>query len=165
MVPEVTFRHLRNVDFPVYPISDDNLYFKDGILFNGGLVIDDKNMVGSTLGLRRLQTKHKLARLTKSIPDIPNILVSGHLNFIDSSGYIFRYIKTRFTNIQYKKIKRVELHNLYCRVWLIGVQHPFILKRPPQEGEEWAGVIYLNGFPWEIYELSRSRKSPSKKKI
>ncbi len=165
MVPSITFQQLRNVTFPVYPISDDNLYFRDGLLTDGGLIIDDKNMPGATLGIRRLQTTHKLKRLTKSIPDITNILKSNKLVFIDSSGAIFRYNKTRFVPVHYRKIKRVDLHDTHSTMWLVGVNTPFTLKRPPQEGEEWAGVIYLNGFPWEIYELCRTHQPPTKKKI
>ena len=45
--------------FPVYTVHTDNVEMADGILWVEDQVLDDRNMKGKTLGLRRLQSPMK----------------------------------------------------------------------------------------------------------
>ena len=45
-----------NIDFPVFVLHTDNIELIDGILWIDNQVLDDKNMSGKTLGIRRLQS-------------------------------------------------------------------------------------------------------------
>ena len=48
-----------NIDFPVFVLHTDNIELIDGILWIENQVLDDKNMSGKTLGIRRLQSPMK----------------------------------------------------------------------------------------------------------
>ena len=48
-----------NIDFPVFVLHTDNIELIDGILWIDNQVLDDKNMLGTTLGMRRLQSPMK----------------------------------------------------------------------------------------------------------
>ena len=47
------------LQFPIYVIHSDNVELIDGIIWLDDQVLDDKNMKGDTLGLRRLQSPMK----------------------------------------------------------------------------------------------------------
>ena len=48
---------LDEITFPVYVIGTENITYKDGVIFADAKVIDDTNMKGKSLGIRRLQTE------------------------------------------------------------------------------------------------------------
>ena len=165
MVPSITHRQLKNVVFPVFRLPVEGIEFRDGLLLHQGRVIDDKNQKGETLGIRRAQSPHTLFRLRKAYSDIVGVLKSKHLYFIDSAGNAFHYKKTEATFIKYHKIKKVEPKETHSLLWLVGIDTPFQLSRPPPEGLYWAGILYYRGFPWKLYEYSIEKKITRRKRI
>jgi len=165
MVPDIDRRHLRNITFPLYLLPSDEVEYRDGLVILEGKVIDDKNMPGDTLGKRRLQTPHAKFRLKKSVNNVAEMLACAWLLFIDYKGNTFKYNKTMFGRLQYKRISKIESKDTYSLLYVTGVNSPFLLKRPPQAGEEWVGILYVFDHPWVIYELSETYKPPSKKKF
>ena len=55
----VTYRQFKNLDFPLFLLDSSNWELVDGLLLLDGKLLDDKNMPGDTLGLRRMLTPHK----------------------------------------------------------------------------------------------------------
>ena len=47
---------LEQIKWPVYVLHSDEIEERDGLLFCDTEIVDDKNMKGETLGLRRLQS-------------------------------------------------------------------------------------------------------------
>ena len=43
-----------NIEFPVFVLHTDNIELIDGILFIDREILDDTNMTGKTLGLRKI---------------------------------------------------------------------------------------------------------------
>jgi hypothetical protein len=70
----ITYKSLDNIEFPVFKLPSDNWSVSDGLLTIDGILIDDKNMSGKTLGMRRIQTPLPLGRLNKSINSIVGIV-------------------------------------------------------------------------------------------
>ena len=165
MLINIDRRHLRNITFPLYLIPSDEVEYKDGLVLLEGKVIDDKNMSGENLGQRRLQTPHKKFRLKKSVNNIAEMLACAWLLFIDYDGNAFKYNKTTFGRIEYKRISRVDKKDTFSLLYAVGVNSPFVIKRPPQAGEEWVGLLYVFDTPWVIYELSETYKPPTRKKF
>ena len=54
----ITYRDIEQITFPVFNLPNGNWQLLDGLLFLDDLILDDKNMKGATLGIRRLQTPH-----------------------------------------------------------------------------------------------------------
>ena len=48
-----------SINFPVFVVHTDNIELIDGILWIDNQVLDDRNMKGETLGIRRLQSPMK----------------------------------------------------------------------------------------------------------
>ena len=155
-----------NIDFPVFVLHTDNIELIDGILWIDNQVLDDKNMSGKTLGIRRLQSPMKsLYSLKYMLEDETDLLHHQGKFYIDSSGVFFIKIKTTNTQLKYHKIMRVEKKTIASRLWLKDCPFPFPLKRPLPENASWAGVLYRDGIPWIIYDLSEEKKKDTWRKI
>lgn len=163
---EITYKDLKNVSFPVFILPSDNWSERDGLIYLEGEILDDRNMPGNTLGLRRLQSPFKnMIKLKKSLNDQIGILKQPPLSYIDNKGRLFRYRKTKFAQLKYYKIKKIELKTVACIIWLSGINFPFKQARPPLFENTWAGVLHINGIPWVIYEFSTEKQSDTKRKI
>ena len=116
--------NLTELSFPVFPISNSTITIKEGpalIVMYKSLVedvpdkilyIDDKSIPGATLGTRRLQLANngkKLHKLTDAIYLLGDLikLASLYKRFIDSSGKLFEYRKTKSCKLIYKEIDKV----------------------------------------------------------
>ena len=155
-----------NIEFPVFVLHTDNIELIDGILWIDNQVLDDKNMLGITLGMRRLQSPMKgLYPLKYMLENETDLLHHQGKFYIDSSGVFFIKIKTTNTQLKYHKIMRVEKKAIASRLWLKDCPFPFTLKRPLPENASWAGILYKQGIPWILYDLSEEKKKDTWRKI
>jgi len=161
----VTYKQLHRIKFPCYGLPTDDWWLQDGLLFLGSQVLDDKNMQGKTLGVRRAQTGDpRLYRLNKQVISIQGILKCPYRYFIDSNGIPFIYEKTKYCKLRYKKIQKVLNRGVNSIIHCYKTP-PFDVPRPPLAGESWAGILYLNGFPYILYEYSEVSKKEIRKKV
>jgi len=162
----ISYNNITKVDFPVFPLPSGDWEVIDGLLLLDDKILDDKNMVGKTLGARRMQTPHKnIYPLKKMIASYNGILKQKSNYFIDNLGRPFYYHKKRFAQLKYLKIKRVEKKEVASLVWVTGFNAPFTVLRPPEDGMFWAGVLHLQGLPWVLYEYSETKLKDTKKKV
>ena len=156
---------LTDTEFPVFILSAEDIEEVDGIVFANGLCLDDKNVKGDTLGIRRLHSAYPdMYELTRAIHDIPSLIKISSKKFIDSKGHIFNYEKTRFVPLIYHKIMKTVSKEIATIVWLKDINFPFTIPRPLDPQMKWAGVLY-NKTPWLIYEFSEARKKDTKRKV
>ena len=166
-MPHITHKNLKRVEFPVFLIPTDEHYSKDGLIFIEGRIVDDRNMPGETLGLRRIQTPFKkLLPLRRGVDSYIGIFKQkGNQAFIDSLGRIFRYEKTKMIPLKYHKIRKVVKEGTYSSVWVSNFSFPFVVPRPPKQGYIWAGVLHLNGQPWLLYDYAETKQRDTRRKI
>lgn len=162
----ITYREIEDINFPVFNLPNGNWQLLDGLLFLDGLVLDDKNMPGDSLGKRRLQTPHEnIFTLKKSLNSHIGLIKSRDKHFIDSTGAPFIYEKTKMCPIKYHSIRGVERKGVASLLYLNGVKKKFIIPRPPPPDCGWAGVIYIYNMPWMLYDYSSERLKDSRKKV
>lgn len=160
----VTYKNLSRIKFPIYKLTSNGWYFRDGLVFFNGKVLDDRNMPGETLGQRRLLTPMKpLHKLRKMATSVPELLSFKH--FIDFSGNLFTYEKTKYQALRYLKIKKVDLLGVSSLVWVDGVSYPFEVPRPPPYGSVYAGILFYEGIPWLIYDFSANARDPTRRMV
>ena len=154
------------ITFPIFVVHSDEIIFVDGILWIGNEVLDDTNMKGKTLGLRRLQSPmNSIYPLKSMIKNIRALLDHQGKYYIDSTGRFFRQIKTTKVVLKYHKILRIEKKDIASVMWVKDCPYPFTLDRPLTEGESWAGLLYRKGLPWLLYDTSNKKKKNSWRKI
>lgn len=161
----VTLKTFKKIKFPVYTIESANWELADGLLFLDGQLVDDRNMPGETLGIRRMQTPFReLYPLKRQLNDLNGILKQSRNTFIDSAGKPFIYEKTLMCKLSYYKIRKIERKEVASVLWLKGLNAPFIIPRPPEDGMQWAGVLHFHGLPWILYEYSDTKKPDTRRK-
>lgn len=163
----VTYKEVKKIKFPVYILPNGNWETADGILFLDNEVVDDKNMPGLSLGIRRLQTPFtELLALKHSIDSLIGILKQTNKKcFIDSTGTPFIYQKTINAALKYYKIRKIELKDVASVIWLKDINFPFTVPRPPAQEMTWAGVLHIGGLPWLLYEYSEERLKDTRRKV
>ena len=161
-----TYTDVQHVTFPVFHLPSDNWSFSDGLLFLDNKIIDDRNMPGGSLGLRRVQTPHKdLLPLRRSVLNLTGIIKQNTSTFIDSEGTPFIYEKIKWCRLKYYKIRKVERKEIASVLWLQGVNFPIIIPRPPHTDMKWAGMIHIGDDPWILYDYSEEKEKDSKRKV
>ena len=162
----LTYKQLLRLQFPLYLLPHDNWSFSDGLLFLDGKVVDDSNMEGNTLGVRRLQTPFEdIFPLKSQVDSFQGLLKQTKNTFIDSSGIPFIYEKTIRCVLRYYRISKKELREDCCVLWLVGVSQPFTVPRPPEGEVYFAGVLLLGGLPWILYDYSQTAKKDTWRKV
>lgn len=163
----ITWKQLSNIQFPVFALPSSNWEEQDGLLYIDNQIVDDKNMPGKTIGMRRLQTPAKeLYPLRGSIAAPISLIRQTRIKtFIDNVGTPFIYEKTTSSSLKYYKIRKIELKNVASVLWLNGVSFPFKVPRPPKDGLSWAGVLHVKEIPWLLYEYSETKKADTRRKV
>ncbi len=152
--------------FPIYPIHTDEILSVDGLLWIEDQVLDDRNMKGDTLGLRRLQSPMKsMYPIKYMIQDIPSYLAHQGKFYIDNSGYFFVKEKSTKVDLKYHKIIRVDQKDIASVLWIKDCPFPFTLTRPLRKDQSWAGILYRAGVPWLLYDTSAEKKKNTWRKI
>lgn len=160
----ITYKNISKVSFPVFYLPNSKWREEDGILFLDEKVLDDRNMAGETLGIRRMQTPLKnLVPIKRSYDDLREIIKSKHNIFIDCKGIPFIYIKTDFVKLKYLHIKRLFKKTTHCVIWVKDGR--FVTKRPPDPTIKYVGVLHLEGRPWLLYNYSVTRGKDSRRKV
>lgn len=162
----IQYRNINKVRFPVYVLPSGNWDRQDGLLFLDGRIVDDKNMEGDTLGLRRLQTPHKnLHPLKQQIDNFRGVIKSKEKHFIDTNGIPFIYEKTEFCSLKYYRIKSITQRDTASLLKLDGVKNPFVIPRPPSSEMRYAGILHYGKMPWVLYEYSEEPKKDTRRKV
>lgn len=161
------FQDIKTIRFPVYPLPSVDWYMQDGVLFiDDGKVLDDTNMPGESLGIRRLQCgRTDLCRLKKAFTDFQSMLKSKHKIFIDSDGSPFIYRRTINSPLIHHTVERIEPKGDSSIVWLKNINHPITIPRPPYGDARYARVLYYKGFPWLIYDFATQRGKDSYRRV
>ena len=109
------------IKFPIYILSDEPEEI-DGLVIIDDQVVDDKNMTGETLGMRRLQTPMKsLYPLRYMVDDEVGMLKHRGKHFIDTNGVYWYNEKSKTAQLKYHKIRKVEKKEVAAVIWLAPI--------------------------------------------
>jgi len=162
----IQYKGINKIKFPVYELPSSNWNRLDGLLFLDGIIVDDLNQKGDTLGVRRLQTPHKnLLPLRSQIDTFRGIIKTNHKCFIDSNGIPFIYEKTQFCKLKYYRIKDIIQKDTCSLLKLEGIKNSFVIPRPPDMGLTHAGVILWKNIPWVLYDYSETKQKDTRRKV
>ena len=108
----IQYKSINKIRFPVYAMPSGNWYRQDGLLFLDDKILDDRNMGGDTLGIRRLQTPYKnLQELHHQLDNFRGILKSRSKYFVDSYGIPFIYEKSEFCKLIGERLEQEGLES------------------------------------------------------
>jgi hypothetical protein len=162
----LTYKGLIDIAYPAFRLPTTEWESRDGLVFVNNQIVDDRNMPGETLGLRRLQTPMKgLLPLNKAYEFPIAIIKETPGLYIDNKGYLFVYQKTKFVELKYYKIKKIDRKVVASILWLQGINFPIRVPRPPPEKYLWGGMLHLYHKPWLLYNYAEQKLPDSRRKI
>lgn len=162
----MTFDDIHKIVFPIYVLHTDEVEKQDGLLFCDTQIVDDRNVKGTTIGQRRLQSPHKnLYPLKFMLTDFRGMILHRGENYIDTIGRYFRYQKTRTGIIKSYEIEDTEQKELATLIKLKDIRHRFEVKRPPDTALKFAQVLMINNRPSILWSLSKQREKNTWRKI
>lgn len=162
----LTYKNIRNITFPIYKLPNNNWYSVDGLVYLDGVLLDDTNQEGYTIGIRRIRSPFKdFLPLKNAITDPIGLFKNSRGSYIDIAGKLFIYEKTKIAGLKYYKIRKVQRKDTCSTLWLEGINFSFTIPRPPNPEYEWAGVLHLDGKPWMLYEYSERKCKDTRRKI
>ncbi len=169
---------LSNIQFPVYLVGEEKPQEDSGVLFFHRIdkegeetlfVLDDINMPGNTLAMRRLQVLSEnrvLYKINYALFFIADLIkvCSPSKWFIDSTGKIFRYTKSKSVNLVFKKIKQIiRLETGGAVIEVEGISTRFKTLFAPND-EKFAGVLQV-GLGYILYGLYVEKPNDTRRKI
>lgn len=158
--------NLNDIRWPIYVLHSDEIEERDGLLFCDTQIVDDKNMTGDSLGLRRLQTPHKnLYRLKVMIESFTEFVHHKGQFYIDSNGKFFRWVKKTSCSVISHKIEKTEKRDIATLIWCRNIPFPFVAKRPPSALMKYASILYMNNQPAILYSLTEEKRKKTWRKI
>lgn len=133
-------------------------------------VIDDKDVEGDTLAMRRLRLRAQgvtLKKLTKAVFFLSDFIkiAKSKIWFIDALGTIFKYVKTKTVPLMYKKVKSIhKMPQGGAIVEIEGIPSRFKTLFVPSSTLEWAGVL-KDGPTFIFYGLYDKKYKDSVRRI
>tara|TARA_B100000575_G_scaffold195465_1_gene158037 strand:+ start:4510 stop:5028 length:519 start_codon:yes stop_codon:yes gene_type:complete len=158
---------LENIRWPVYVLHSDEIEERDGLLYCDTQIVDDKNMKGESLGVRRLQSPHKnLYRLKVMIESFSDFVHhKGKPYYIDTNGVFFRWVKNKTWKLISHKIEKMEKKDIATLIWVNNIPFPFFVKRPPKATIKYANILYNGNHPSILYSFSEVKQKKSWRKV
>lgn len=165
--------NLQDIVYPIYKIGYNSTVYKDDLgrtlvkNVYGVYILDNKNLLGSTLAARRRKINEpNIFKLKGTIFDLAQLIKnSGNCWYVDAEGNTFIYNKTRYYNIIYREI--VERHIIEGKGTLLklkGIDQSLLVSNKLAIHNEYAGIILYNG-GYILYELTTIKKKDTRKML
>lgn len=170
---------LQDIKWPIYKIGvHEDVYEDMGVTYieHSGKVsiLDNKNLKGNTLGLRRLlindiyNTKGSLLMLSDLL-DYVRKVPSKYWVFIDNEGNLFRYKKTKYSPLIWREISNARIKTNIVLLNVIGIFQTFELPlnywyKFKDKEKLYLGLIKFENF-YVIYDISEEHMKDSRRKI
>jgi len=167
---------LKKVSFPVFPLRDKpiqvdtvHLFKKDERIY----LVDDTSIAGDTLGKRRLQLRTlvkdniRMYRLHNAIYFLGDLVKMTKATswYIDSSGLIFPYTKTRVVPLIFKPIEKIiPIKTGGAILEIKGISTRFKCLYKPTT-EQYAGLLKLSSMEYILYGVYNERHKDTRRKI
>ena len=160
-----------DINFPIFTITPsykriwDDLNVKYIETESGIYILDNMNLKGDTLGERRLKIKTGLRYVPRKVYyNITQLIKSKTKTYIDNTGCVFTYRKTRTVPLRYYRVMDVVNTEEGCILTFKNVN--FKLRTSCKEAYD---IIYIgllitdNGYI--IYDTSEVKKKDTHRKI
>ena len=160
-----------DIVFPIFTITPEykRIWDEFNVKYietpSGIYILDNKNLKGKTLGERRLQMETGL-RYTprKAYYNITQLIKSKTKTYIDNTGCVITYKKTRMVPLKYFRVKDVVSTEEGCILLIKDVNFKVRTNCRMAYKTEYVGLLVL-GTSYLLYEMSDVKKKDTRRKI
>ena len=165
------FKSIFDIDFPIFAITKSYIKIWDELNVkyiktpSGTYVLDNKNLSGNTLGERRVQLKTSLRYIPrKAYYNITQLIKSNNKTYIDNTGCVFTYKKTRMVPLKYYKVMDVVSTEEGCILLIKGINFKIRTSCRSAFTINYVGLL-TTGKGFILYETSEVKKRDTVRKI
>ena len=172
---------LNQVSFPVYKLKDTPPSKEGDVLFYATQskkgtrvhIVDDTSLPG-TFGIRRvrlaqleLEGKLELFKIKCALIFLADLIKmsKGSMYFIDATGKVFKYTKTRTVPLVYKKITNIIKSIGNTIIEVEGVAGRFSCLYPPLDTQRYAALLRESSKGYLLYGFSEIKQKDTHRKI
>jgi hypothetical protein len=173
---------LSTIVFPVYKLGQTKPHETDGVVFfinqyeregkEITTIVDDNKIAAETLSRRRLElikngvSLFQLRTAVFFLADLIKIAKNSKYWFIDSSGKVFQYKKTRMVNLIFKEIDKVlPIPTGGSIIQLVGMEQRFKCLTRLMDIYKYAGLLELDSKSYVLYGVYEKKPKDTKRKI
>jgi hypothetical protein len=165
-------KDLSDINFPIFTITPtykriwDEFNVKYIETASGIYILDNMNLSGKTLGERRLHIKSGLRYIPRTAYyNITQLIKSKNKTYIDNTGCVFTYKKTRNVPLKYYKVMDVvNMDEEGCILLIKGIN--FKLRTNCREAYDikYIGLL-ITDTGYILYDTSNIQKKDTTRKI
>jgi len=160
-----------DINFPIFVITPnykriwDEFNVKYIETESGTYVLDNMNMTGDTLGERRLQIRNSLRYIPrKAYYNITQLIKSNNKTYIDNTGCVFTYKKTRMVPLKYYKVMDVVSTEEGCILLIKGINFRIRTHCREAYNINYVGLLIVAN-NYILYDTSEVKKKDTIRKI
>jgi len=160
-----------DINFPIFVITPtykriwDEYNIKYIKTESGTYILDNKNLEGKTLGERRLKIKTGLRYIPrKAYYSITQLIKSKTMTYIDNTGCVFTYKKTRMVPLKYFRVMDVVSMEEGCILSFKDINFKLRIGCNEAYDIKYIGLLIIdNGYI--LYETCEEKKPDTRRKI
>ena len=164
--------NLNELRWPLYLLGKHSkVWEEEGITYidtdYGQSILDNKNITGNSLGIRRLKlSEYKLYRLKVVVHTLSELVSirSTHPVFIDSNGMLFHYSKSVRRSLIYKKVEHITVQDSKLLCYCKDIFRPIEVSYIPRIMPRFLGLLVVQG-DYLLYSLEATRLKDTWRKI
>ena len=153
----LTCKNYNSVVWPIYGLHSREIHYEDDLVIShNNRLIDDRTIVGDTLGRRRLKMMDlALYNFKTTNRSFIELIRNVHCPlYMDNIGKLVTYKKTTWARIEPAKIVKTADHG----VWLEGASYPIMVGVLPPASTVHCEALILDKYPMAIYSYNHSLK-------
>jgi hypothetical protein len=173
---------LADISWPVYKLGTIQPLEEDGVVFYLNQykededvkirIVDDTNVFGESLAVRRMQLMKDKAPLFKIkqavffLSDLIKLAKGSRVWFIDSRGRTFQYKKSRLVSLTFVKIEKVFPIKTGGSILLLqGLEQRFKTMYKVDPKLKYAGLLELDSKTKLLYGLYEEQPKDTRRKV
>lgn len=160
-----------DIEFPIFTITPTykRIWDEFGVKYietdSGTYILDNKNMKGDNLGERRLRIKNGSRYIPRKVyHSITQLIKSNNKTYIDNTGSVFTYRKTRNVPLRYYKVMDVVHREEGCILLIKNINFKLRVSCKDAYDIKYIGLLNTDT-GYILYDTSDEKKKDTTRKI
>jgi len=170
-ITHMQHKSFSDIEFPIFTItaSYKRIWDEFGVKYieteSGTYILDNKHMEGDTLGERRLRIKNGLRYTPRKVYyNITQLIKSNNKTYIDNTGSVFTYRKTRNVPLKYYRVMDVVHMDAGCILLIKNINFKLRVSCKDAYAIKYIGLLCTDT-GYILYDTSDEKKKDTTRKI
>jgi len=164
-------KNFSDIEFPIFTLTPNykRIWDEFNVKYietpSGIYILDNMNLNGRTLGERRLKIKTGLRYSPRKVYyNIAQLIKSNNKTYIDNTGCVFTYRKTRMVPLKYFKVMDVISTEEGCTLLIKGINYKLRTNCREAYNIKYVGLLIVDN-NYILYDVSNIPLKDTRRKI